>query len=98
MKNRYLKYKHLFSLLMIFILLFTLGSQAYAVKIPHGNNYIKETPLAGQYIEAEQAAKLLSRIGVFKGSENGFGLEKKPTRFEGLIVLIRLLGKEQEVR
>lgn len=38
----------------------------------------------------------LSEIGVFKGTGNGFELDREPTRLEGLIMLIRLLGKEDE--
>lgn len=36
----------------------------------------------------------LSEIGVFKGTGAGFELEREPTRLEGLIMLIRLIGKE----
>lgn len=43
----------------------------------------------------EYAVKL-SEIGVFKGTGNGFELDREPTRLEGLIMLIRLLGKEDE--
>lgn len=38
----------------------------------------------------------LSEIGVFVGTGNGFELHRSPNRIEGLIILIRLLGKEQE--
>ena len=44
----------------------------------------------------EMYADKLSSIGVFKGSENGYELERQPTRLEGIIMLIRLLGKETE--
>lgn len=36
----------------------------------------------------------LSEIGVFKGTGTGFELEREPTRLEGIIMLVRLLGKE----
>lgn len=38
----------------------------------------------------------LSEIGVFKGTGSGFELDREPTRLEGLIMLIRLLGKETQ--
>ncbi len=38
----------------------------------------------------------LSEIGVFKGTGSGFELDREPTRLEGLIMLVRLLGKETE--
>jgi len=44
----------------------------------------------------EESATLLATIGVFKGSDKGFELERQPTRIEGLIMLIRLLGAEDE--
>ena len=43
----------------------------------------------------DYAAKL-SEIGVFKGTGTGFELEREPTRLEGLVMLIRLLGKEND--
>jgi hypothetical protein len=47
-------------------------------------------------ISYEMHAEKLSTIGIFKGTENGYELERQPTRLEGLIMLIRLLGKENE--
>lgn len=49
----------------------------------------------GRYIsEAEQ----LKSLGVFQGTDNGFELNREPTRLEGLVMLIRLLGKETEAQ
>lgn len=39
----------------------------------------------------------LYELGVFAGSEKGFELEREPTRLEGLIILIKLLGQEGAV-
>ncbi len=53
-------------------------------------------------IEAEETnefeiyADKLSSINVFKGTSNGFELDRSPTRLEGLVMLIRLLGKEDD--
>ncbi len=44
----------------------------------------------------EDAALILKDIGVFKGSDKGFELDRQATRLEGLILLIRLLGKEDD--
>ena len=41
-------------------------------------------------------AQKLSEIGVFVGTGNGFELYKEPTRIEALVILIRLLGKEED--
>lgn len=49
----------------------------------------------GKYLkEAEQ----LQLLGVFQGTSNGFELDRQPTRIEGLVMLIRLLGKEVEAK
>lgn len=44
----------------------------------------------------DEYASELKTIGVFQGTNNGFELDRPPTRLEGLIMLIRLLGKEDE--
>lgn len=38
----------------------------------------------------------LKEIGVFRGTDAGLELDREPTRLEGLIMLIRLLGKESD--
>lgn len=43
----------------------------------------------------EEAARQLCDMGIFRGSDKGFELERAPTRQEALILLIRLLGEEQ---
>ena len=49
---------------------------------------------AGYSAKYEEDAELLSELGIFKGSNLGFELERVPTRQEALIMLIRLLGEE----
>lgn len=44
----------------------------------------------------EDYAVSLSKLGVFVGTGDGFELDRTPTRLEGLIMLIRLLGAEKE--
>lgn len=43
-------------------------------------------------------ADKLKIIGVFQGTNKGFELDREPTRLEGLIMLLRLLGKEEEAQ
>ena len=45
---------------------------------------------------AEKQAFKLSDIGLFKGTDKSFELERSPLRTEALTMLIRVLGKEQE--
>ena len=51
---------------------------------------------AGTTVYYQEYAEKLSGLGVFRGTGTGFELEREPTRLEGLIMLIRLLGKESE--
>ena len=44
----------------------------------------------------EQLAETLKTLGLFVGSDSGFELDRAPTRIEEVVMLIRLLGKEQE--
>ena len=42
-----------------------------------------------------RADKLLS-LHLFQGAADGYHLDRSPTRMQGLVMLIRLLGKENE--
>ncbi len=46
------------------------------------------------YIEHQAEANALYRLGVFSGTQKGFELERIPTRAEGAVMLVRLLGQE----
>ncbi len=46
----------------------------------------------------EQLAEALKTLGLFKGTDKGFELERQPNRVEAVVMLIRLLGKEQEAK
>ena len=43
-------------------------------------------------------AKRLKIMGVFQGTGSGFALDKEPTRIEGLVMMVRMLGKESEAK
>lgn len=45
---------------------------------------------------ADTAAQNLSTVGIFRGTNDGFELGRAPTRNEAAVMLVRLLGKEQE--
>jgi len=45
---------------------------------------------------ADSAAQELSTVGIFQGTASGFDLGRAPTRSEAAVMLVRLLGKEQE--
>ncbi|GMQ56948.1 hypothetical protein AN1V17_13420 [Vallitalea sediminicola] len=44
-----------------------------------------------------QYAERLNELGLFKGTSKGYELDEAPTRTVGAVMLIRLLGKEEEV-
>lgn len=46
--------------------------------------------------EMQDKAEKLSTLGVFRGTGKGLELDRAPTRLEGLVMLIRLIGAENE--
>ncbi len=46
--------------------------------------------------DGQAKAEILSTLGLFKGTDNGFELDRAPTRLEALIMLIRMTGMENE--
>lgn len=46
--------------------------------------------------DANIYAEIMKSLNLFKGTDQGFELERTPTRMEALVTLIRLLGKENE--
>lgn len=48
-----------------------------------------------QYLSQAQS---LQKLGLFQGTANGFELERVPKKVEAGVMLIRLLGKEEEVK
>lgn len=45
---------------------------------------------------SDQHADSLNTLGMFKGTNNGYELDKVPNRAQGVTMLIRLLGKEDD--
>lgn len=41
-------------------------------------------------------AEQLKKLGVFKGTDSGFELDREPTRIEAAVMFVRLLGAEQD--
>lgn len=46
----------------------------------------------------DSEAENLKLLGVFQGTGGGFELEREPSRLEGLVMMVRLLGKEAEAK
>ncbi len=54
------------------------------------------TTAAGAANVQEDAAYTLYALGLFKGTDKGFELDRQPTRTEGLVMFVRLLGAEEK--
>ncbi len=67
------------SIMVLVLSLFFAGSCAYAAE-------------GGVYLEEAQALK---QMGLFRGSDQGFELERAPSRVEAAVMLIRILGQEE---
>ena len=48
--------------------------------------------------QANEEAIKLNKLGLLAGTGNGFALEEVPTRLQGLIMLIRMMGEEDEAK
>lgn len=55
-----------------------------------------QTDKIAAFYDPQKAAEELNKVGLFKGDDNGFSLERVPTRAEVAAMFVRLLGKEQE--
>jgi hypothetical protein len=59
-------------------------------------------PALAETTDAEKdfsdSADILRELGLFQGAAGGYELERAPTRAEAAVMLVRLLGKENEAR
>ena len=79
-KERMLKMKKLISILLSMLVMFSLV-----------------VPVSAEYVpQFEYEAQMLYDLGLFKGTDNGFELDKKCDRLQAAALFIRLLGKETE--
>jgi lysophospholipase L1-like esterase len=53
-------------------------------------------PVLAATDEAAAAADALNALGLFRGTGEGYELDRAPTRAEALVMLTRLLGREEE--
>jgi len=55
-------------------------------------------PAAADAGDAETAADALHSLGLFQGTGEGYELDRAPTKAEALVMLVRLLGSENEAK
>ena len=53
--------------------------------------------ISASAVAATEEAEALNTLGLLKGTENGYELEKSLTRAEAIALLVRVLGKAEEV-
>lgn len=46
----------------------------------------------------EDYANKLRDLGIFQGSDRGYELDRQPTRLEGLVIMLRLMGEEDNAK
>lgn len=91
--------KKTFSLVMLLIasiLILGIASQPSFMFV-----YGAADSLYSPYVSVEQAneeAAALNKLGLFLGTGNGFALEEVPTRLQGLVMLVRILGEEDKAK
>lgn len=78
-------YKRILSLILFLTIILGLSTTGNAAAIA--------TPTT-----LEQKANVLKDLGLFQGTNAGFELDRAPTRVEGAVMLLRLIGKEQEAK
>lgn len=72
-------------------------SDTAKAQLRDGAKVVSEGAGAGEYqAQYTQYAQALNVMGLFKGTDIGYELERQPTRLETLIMLIRLLGEEKQ--
>lgn len=54
--------------------------------------------LAYDEMKAQQQAEALKTMGLFLGTDQGFELQRTPSRMDALIMLLRMTGQEDEAR
>lgn len=55
------------------------------------------TPIACALGDTTKYADALHELGLFQGTESGYELERQPTRVEGIVMFVRLIGAEKYV-
>ncbi len=56
---------------------------------------LKDGARGGYEVQCTPYADALRSLGLFRGSDKGYELERAPSRVEALVMLIRILGEEQ---
>jgi len=83
-------YKKSFILIMVLALLLSMTSTNFTA-------YGASSPRVS-LAKANAEALRLNQFGLLAGTGNGFALEEIPTRLQGIVMLIRMMGEESEAK
>lgn len=73
------------------------GTYEYTVDLTTGQTSVAH--LSEAQAQAQELAEKLKSLGLFLGDETGnFDLDRKPSRIEALVMLIRALGEEKQAK
>ena len=67
-----------------------------AMVVAFSSSTILKTSTYVERTESQDSAEKLMELGLFKGTDQGFELDREPNRIEALVMLIRLLGEEEQ--
>ena len=84
------------TLSMLLALILSLSLLALPASAANDDLLIMSAPSASTATH-QSTAEALKYLGLFRGSDKGFELDRAPTRMEAIIMLIRLLGKENMI-
>lgn len=82
-------------LFLVFVLGLT-GTELRSTVMMAGEKIKDENALPAEASLYLEQAQQLQALGLFKGTDKGLQLEVEPTRLEGVVVLLRLMGYEQQ--
>jgi len=55
-------------------------------------------PIHAETNNHQQETEILKELGLFNNGSNGFELNRQPTRIEAAVMLVILIGKENEAK
>ncbi|GKX27725.1 hypothetical protein SH1V18_02050 [Vallitalea longa] len=86
--------KRILSTIIILVLLSS--NQIFAETTEVGEETIKGVHTEGIIDDGEKQAEMLKTLGLFKGTSNGFELDRGLKRVEAAVMLVRLLSEEEQ--
>lgn len=81
---------------MVIILVLLVNTQVFAETTDDSKEIVKGVHTDGIIDNANKQAEMLKTLGLFKGTSNGFELDRGLKRVEAAVMLVRLLSAEEQ--